>query len=690
MLTNTFVHLTGIGAQKERALWNAGIRSWDDFEATHAEQLPLSFEALDDVAIATMSLSREAFARGSVAFFAKFLASTEHYRIALTYPDETAFVDIETTGFSSIYHVVTLIGVDIGGKYYCWHRGQPLNGILEILSGAKCIVTFNGSLFDIPFLRKHIPDLTIPMARVDLRFLAKRGKIAGNKKRDGKQKKIELALGVVRPDDLKHLDGKHAPELWFGYQYGDVNALRTLIRYNHADLQGMKYIFDACIDKIFSLEKLTEVFVPQRFSTKISRINFENESAADFARIDPPPGKIGVRTTYKHLSSTVTRPVRILGIDLGDSTGLCVLDGNRAETKPVREEAILSETISAAPDLVSIDAPLSLPYGRLRVTHDDPNREQYKDARQCELFLLRKRVGIYACIGLPSMQSLTLRGIALASQIRSLGIPVIESFPGAAQDIFGIPRKGSAYKNRCLSKALAEIGITGEFIRTEVTDDELDAITSALVGLCFWAGQFEALGNEREDYLIIPQIDGPLRWTNGRILGFSGPIAAGKTTAAMHLQRRQGFHYGRFSQILQSILLEQGKAATREALQELGATIHATPGGQRSLGRRLAGECPPDEDLVIDGLRFPEDHAGFVERFGPNFHHIHVDASADVRCARYVKDGHTKAQFDIADHHVVESGVRLVRDFAHAKIPNERGLTEFISKVDALAHAHRP
>ena len=39
------------------------------------------------------------------------------------------------------------------------------------------------------------------------------------------------------------------------------------------------------------------------------------------------------------------------------------------------------------------------------------------------------------------MRMLTERGIHLAARFRALGIPVIESYPGAAQDIMRIPRK---------------------------------------------------------------------------------------------------------------------------------------------------------------------------------------------------------------------------------------------------------
>ena len=62
--------------------------------------------------------------------------------------------------------------------------------------------------------------------------------------------------------------------------------------------------------------------------------------------------------------------------------------------------------------------------------------------RECERELKRRGVNVYPCL-IPSMQKLTARGIRLARSLRERGIPVIESYPGAAQDIMRIPRKGA-------------------------------------------------------------------------------------------------------------------------------------------------------------------------------------------------------------------------------------------------------
>jgi predicted nuclease with RNAse H fold len=101
------------------------------------------------------------------------------------------------------------------------------------------------------------------------------------------------------------------------------------------------------------------------------------------------------------------------------------------------------------------------------------------------------------------MQGLTDRGIKLAQQLRQLGFNVIESYPGAAQDILGIVRKKISTEE--LKQGLLDFGISGAFVDSKPTHDELDAITCALVGYFYLSGCYEALGNKDEGYLIIPK-----------------------------------------------------------------------------------------------------------------------------------------------------------------------------------------
>jgi predicted nuclease with RNAse H fold len=98
---------------------------------------------------------------------------------------------------------------------------------------------------------------------------------------------------------------------------------------------------------------------------------------------------------------------------------------------------------------------------------------------------------------------LTHRGIRLADGLRKAGYTVIESYPGAAQDVLGIPRKKASLEE--LKRGLFRAGITGGFVTADITHDEVDAITSALVGLFYLADDYIALGTAAEDYLIVPR-----------------------------------------------------------------------------------------------------------------------------------------------------------------------------------------
>ena len=230
--------------------------------------------------------------------------------------------------------------------------------------------------------------------------------------------------------------------------------------------------------------------------------------------------------------------------------------------------------MATKPELISIDSPLSLPKGRITVGDDDPGRQSFGITRECERILKKRGVNVYPSL-IQSMQALTARGIRLATHFRNLGVPVIESYPGAAQDIMGIPRKGADLG--LLKAGLVEFGISGDFEEQEVSHDELDAITSAAVGLFFMSGNFEGLGNEEEEYLIIPEIKRESSRGKRRVVGLSGPISSGKTTAGKYL-KSLGFAYGRYSQVLKAVLQERGLPVTRESLQQIGEEVYEGDG----------------------------------------------------------------------------------------------------------------
>ena len=191
------------------------------------------------------------------------------------------------------------------------------------------------------------------------------------------------------------------------------------------------------------------------------------------------------------------KPFVVLGIDLAGSprrpTGLCLLRGLRAHTHVAfSDDDILNTVQQAQPDLVPIDAPLSLPKGRRMIS--DRTGEHF---RECDLAL--RRLGIrFFPVTLGPMRMLTERGLVLKAKIRAMGYRAIECYPGAAQDVWGIPRQHRDRKE--LLDGLKKLGVRG--LTKAATSDELDAATAALVGQWVLSGRGEMLGGE--DGICIP------------------------------------------------------------------------------------------------------------------------------------------------------------------------------------------
>jgi dephospho-CoA kinase len=299
--------------------------------------------------------------------------------------------------------------------------------------------------------------------------------------------------------------------------------------------------------------------------------------------------------------------------------------------------------------------------------------------------MAKRGVKSYPCL-IPSMQKLTERGILLANRFRKLGFAVIESYPGAAQDILGIPRKKKSMEY--LIKGLHSFGIKGTYERPEVSHDEIDAITSAIVGYFYLADQYEALGNENEDYLIIPELKSveKLEINKSITIGLSGELSSGKTTSG-ELLVKLGFSYGRYSMVIASLLKNQNNEVNRLTMQAMGENVNKHK-GQRWLGNELLKLLPNNKKLVIDGLRFLEDHSFLRERFKTDFYHIHLIADEEIRKERYYKKEINNTSFEEANEHLVENEVKKLQNFADIILPNigsisnlEIELTQIINKL---------
>lgn len=494
MLQRTFIHIPGIGKQTERDLWSHGIRSWDDadlFEKRFGAVGARLQQKLDDY----IPLSREAIRRKDAAFFERLSALGEAWRVFPEFADQCVYLDIETTGLSSVFDSVTMVGLYDGRNYKVFVEGENLDQVPAHLSKYPVLVTFNGSNFDLRFIKLAFPDLALPPIHIDLRWVTRRLGL------DGGLKSVEQKLKLTRPAAIQDLSGYDATVLWARYQRGDTAALDKLIAYNTEDVVHLKAIMEIACDR---LSQQTASFLKTRVATIFSGVSaMPKLRRAAVARKVPDKSASTSSVVQQLLAKCVNKTPRVVGIDLTGSerraTGWALMVGQEASTQCLRtDDELLRATLEAKPDLVSIDSPLSFPEGVV-----DPDKVGNSPIyRKCELALKRMGISVFWCL-LPTMKGLTTRGMKLAKQLREAGLKVIESYPGAAQDLLGIPRKGASLEE--LKWGLHRAGIAGPFLTAKVIHDEVDAITSALVGVFYLADEYIALGTPAEDYLIVPR-----------------------------------------------------------------------------------------------------------------------------------------------------------------------------------------
>jgi hypothetical protein len=191
----------------------------------------------------------------------------------------------------------------------------------------------------------------------------------------------------------------------------------------------------------------------------------------------------------------------VVGIDLAGSpkrnTGICLMHNKKiVKYATVHEdEEILSFVKEANPQIIGIDAPLSLPPGRK--TLDDNNGVHL---RECDKELTKRKIRFFP-VTLGPMRMLTLRGIYLKKKFKRLGFDSIEIYPGATQDTFGIPRKQHSMEG--LINGLAGLGIKG--LHPDMNHDELDAITGGFTAYLYLKGKADILGSLKTGAIIIPK-----------------------------------------------------------------------------------------------------------------------------------------------------------------------------------------
>ena len=199
------------------------------------------------------------------------------------------------------------------------------------------------------------------------------------------------------------------------------------------------------------------------------------------------------------------RNPKLVGLDLAGSenrpTGICFLEGNQAKVLAIYTDEEILRAIGDDVKAVAIDAPLSLPKGRccLRDECDCSGKAHF---RVCDLELRKMKIKFFP-ITLGPMRKLTLRGMALKKKLEARRLRVFETYPGAAQDIWGIPRQKDL---KGLQQGLKRFKLRGNWLRETVTKDELDALTCALVAREDLRGKALVIGAPEEGLMILPRL----------------------------------------------------------------------------------------------------------------------------------------------------------------------------------------
>jgi hypothetical protein len=142
-----------------------------------------------------------------------------------------------------------------------------------------------------------------------------------------------------------------------------------------------------------------------------------------------------------------------------------------------------------------------------------------------------------------------------------------------------------------------------------------------------------------------------------------------------------GFHYARFSEVIDELLRQGGLPIDRPHRQEMGMKVNRSH-GQQWLCRRLMKRVPYNAHLVVvDGLRFPEDRSFFENQFGCRFLHLHITAPRVIRQARYLQAGGTAEDFESAEGAFTESHHEGMASLAHAVVENQLDLHHLSSQT---------
>jgi predicted nuclease with RNAse H fold len=203
------------------------------------------------------------------------------------------------------------------------------------------------------------------------------------------------------------------------------------------------------------------------------------------------------------LTSTEAKPSACLGLD---SKSQLVYFGFLTKNRDI--VALLD---FYSPQVIAIDAPLSLPLGLCCLEESCPCKPQFpRKNRQCDQELRQQGIPCYPTSKKTFIKDLIYRGIELKTsigrEVKQAG-QVIEVYPFASKvRLFGktVPRKTTKQGMCFLRDKLGEI-LPGLKPYLNMFDHDLcDAAMAAHTALLYHQNRVEVLGNSKEGLIFIP------------------------------------------------------------------------------------------------------------------------------------------------------------------------------------------
>jgi hypothetical protein len=278
VLTNTFIHIQGIGVKTEQTLWSSGLTEWNSISSPAAPEVPARLRWRLSTGIEE---SIEHLNENDPAYFSKRLPGNQCWRLFQEFRSSIAYVDIETTGLDRDYNEITTIALYDGHSIRTYVQGDNLQKFVEDIQAYRTMVTYNGRSFDAPFIERFF-NFKLNHAHIDLRYilfsLGFRGGLKG----------CETQLGIHR-GDLEGVDGFLAVHLWDLFKRKrDEKALETLLAYNVQDTINLESVMVTA----YNMKIGTTPFAKDRLMQEV--VPLANPFKADVSLVEEIKRTVGV------------------------------------------------------------------------------------------------------------------------------------------------------------------------------------------------------------------------------------------------------------------------------------------------------------------------------------------------------------------------------------------------------------